>query len=630
MATTILLVDDHPLFRKGLRDLLEAEADFEIVGEAGSGREAIDKVQALSPNVVIMDIVMSDINGIDATRKIISTSPSVKVVVLSMHGGKRFVRDMLNAGTSGYILKESIPEDIVEGIRSVSMGETFLSPAIAGLVVSEYKDLLTRTSAKETGPDISPILQTKLHRPVLSPDIVAREALMNRWEVMRKRPMTLISAAAGYGKSTIASLWIDAADSPYCWLSLDEEESDLRVFVSHLVSAIDGAFPGTCNDMWPLLQATGLPPVSELGRHLLNDLNTIKDPFIITLDDFHKIQGGAVHELMRVVLNHPPKNMHLMLVTRRDLPLLTSALRGRDQVNEIGAADLHFSVEETTVLLKNALGLSLDAKTAETIQLRLEGWPAGLRLMAQSLRHTGHIDRLLEGLYGGFSTIVDYLWNEVISQQSSVMIKWMTAAAHLDRFCASLCDAVCRDDTGTGGEKMNGDFFIARLKEDNIFLVPLDTISCWFRFHHSFQTLLKNRSNECWGTADTEAFHSRAMAWFARNNIMNGRPSESKGPLFSFRVGNGRKTPDEIKGIDSLHHDFPPPTVPYTTMVDPLTNRELDVLTLLAQRLSNKEIADQLCISAITVKGHLHNIYEKLGVNKRREAVVKAKSLGVI
>ncbi len=174
MTTTILLVDDHPLFRRGLRLLLEEQEDFRIVGEAGDGREAIDRVRSLSPEVVIMDIAMPDFNGVDATRQIVSEDPAAKVVALSMHAGKNFVEDMLQAGAAGYILKKSVPEDLVNGIRSVMRGDIYLSPAITGLLVSEYKVLLAKSPPTDPTKDAAPILRTKLHRPALSPDLVPR------------------------------------------------------------------------------------------------------------------------------------------------------------------------------------------------------------------------------------------------------------------------------------------------------------------------------------------------------------------------------------------------------------------------------------------------------------------------
>ena len=129
--------------------------------------------------------------------------------------------------------------------------------------------------------------------------------------------MTLVSSAAGYGKSTMASLWLEAWDGPYVWLSLDEAENDLHMFISYLMAAIENAFPGACDTTRSLLQAAELPPVSSLSHYLVNDLDEIEDPFILVLDDFHKIREKTVHDLMGTFLTHPPQNLHLMLLTRR-------------------------------------------------------------------------------------------------------------------------------------------------------------------------------------------------------------------------------------------------------------------------------------------------------------------------
>jgi len=622
MATTILLVDDHPLFRKGLRLLLEEQADYRIIGEAGNGREAIDRVRTLSPDVVIMDITMPDLDGIDATRQILSEVPSAKVIALSMHTGKRFVKDMLQAGAAGYILKKSVPEDLVNGIRMVIQGEVYLSPAITGIVVSEYKELLAKSPTTAQIEDASPILRTKLHRPAISPDLVPRSDLVTRLDELRRRPLTLVSAAAGYGKSTMASLCLEAWDGPYAWLSLDDEENDLRQFLNYLLAAIGSAFPGICETTQPLLQAPELMPVSDLSRYIVNDLANIEGPFILVLDNFHKIREKTVHELVGAVLAHPPQNMHLMLLTRRDPPLLTSTLRALGQVNEIGTADLRFTVTETTAFLENSLGHSVDEKTAEIIQETLEGWPAGMRLVSQSLKHSDNLDDLLASLKGGFAAIVDYLMTEVLSLQPPEMARWMTATAILDHFCAPLCDAMHGLENAPDTGKMNGDEFIARLRKDNLFLIGLDTENRWFRYHHLFRQLLQDQLNRYWRPEEIATLSSRAKAWFAENDISGGAIKDSPA---AFRDEENRSVPD---ATDDKSLSPRPPTS--QLLVDPLTNRELDVLELLARRLSNKEIADKLFISAETVKGHLQNIYQKLEVKKRREAVEKAKNIGIL
>lgn len=625
MATTILLVDDHPLFRKGLRLLLEEETDFKIVGEAENGREAIDRVRTLSPDVVIMDIAMPDFNGIDATRKIVSEKPSVKVVALSEHSGKRFVEDMLQAGATGYVLKISVPEELVNGIKMVVTGEIYLSPAITGIVVEEFKQLLSKIPSTAPSEVVAPVLRTKLQRPLLIPDIVPRSDLASRLSELRSRHLTLVSSPAGYGKSTMASMWLETWDGPCAWLSLDEDENDLRNFINCLLASICNALPGACDATRSLAQCPELPPVSILNRYLANDLEEIKDPFILVLDNFHKIHEKKVHDLMGALLTYPPQNLHLMLLTRRDPPLLTSALRGRGQVNEIGSAELRFTVAETTIFLENILGHSVDEKTAATIQERLEGWPAGLRLMSQSLKHSGDLNRLLAGLKGAFGTIVDYLVNEVLSHQPPEMERLMAATSILDHFCAPLCDALHELDTEPGAGGMNGDEFIARLQKDNLFLIALDSENRWYRFHQLFRELLQDRLNRHRSPEEIAALHSRASAWCAENDLSDKVKIHTPA---AFRDDAHRTvsvaTEDQSP---SPHHLSPPASQP---LVEPLTNRELEVLDLLAKRLSNKEIAEKLFITTTTVKGHLRNIYGKLNAKKRREAVEKAYAMGIL
>jgi LuxR family maltose regulon positive regulatory protein len=321
------------------------------------------------------------------------------------------------------------------------------------------------------------------------------------------------------------------------------------------------------------------------------------------------------------VLAHPPQNFHLMLLTRRDPPLLTSKLRALDQVNEIGTVELRFTVAEIKAFLETAFGHSVDEKTAGTIQERLEGWPAGMRLISQALKHSGDLDRLLAGLKGGFPTIVDYLMTEVLSHQPPEMAKWMTAAATLDRFCAPLCDALHGSDSAPETTGMNGDEFIARLQKDNLFLIAVDMENRWFRYHPLFRQLLQDQLNRHWRPDEISALHSRATTWFAENNIIGDGIKHSPAAF--------RETERDVSREAADHR--PLREVPHSRrLVEQLTNRELDILELLARRLSNKEIASKLFISTTTVKGHLQNIYQKLEVNKRREAVEKAKKVGIL
>lgn len=593
MKTKVLLVDDHPLFRKGLRLLLEEEKDLQVVGEAGDGQTAIDLVRKLIPDVVVMDITMPNLNGIEATRHIISESPNTKVMALSIHSGKRFVEDMLRAGAAGYLLKESAPEELVNGIRAVVRGEVCLSAAIAGVVVSQYVNVLSQadtsagkaelttreidvarllaegSSTKEIapvlqvstktvesvrlrimkkldvknvaelteiakerhwlkgdsravadGPTDHPILGTKLHRPPVPPDLVPRSQILEGLTNLDKRSLTLISASAGYGKSTLVSSWLETCACPYTWLSLDEDDNDLRVFLRYFLAAIQKMFPDAGQNIQTLLNAPNLPPLSVLAETLLNDLDQIDDPFILVLDDYHCIHETAVHDLLTELLRHPPKGMHLALLTRRDPPLPLVTLRGLGQMNEISSSQLRFSPAETAAFMENALELSVDEATATVIDEKIEGWPAGLRLMVHSLANRRDLNGFLAGLQGDFSSTMEYLVAEVLTKQPSAVANFLLRTAILDRFCAPLCDVLCDPDVKSGKGQVDGKEFIDWLQTNNLFLISLDVENRWFRYHYLFQQLLQNQLESRYSSEEIATLHSRAGAWFGENGLI--------------------------------------------------------------------------------------------------------------
>ncbi len=136
MAIRIMLVDDHPIVREGLSSLMRPEADFEVVGEADNGRDAVRLAQKLMPDVVVMDIGMPDLNGVDATRRIRDTAPGVKVIALSMHRERSFVAEILKAGASGYVQKGCTFEELSAALRAVAAGHFYLSPSVTDVMMS--------------------------------------------------------------------------------------------------------------------------------------------------------------------------------------------------------------------------------------------------------------------------------------------------------------------------------------------------------------------------------------------------------------------------------------------------------------------------------------------------------------
>jgi len=531
MTTTILIVDDHPLFRKGLHLIFEEEQDMRVVGEAGDGQEAIERVRELSPDVVVMDITMPNLNGMEATRRILMESPDTKIVALSIHAGKRFVKDMLSAGAAGYILKDSVPEELTNGIRKVMRGEVYLSSVITGVVVSEYVSLLSGDRKAEKEPasphaasadSTIPILKTKLYQPPCTEEHVHRAHLIDKLDRNRYRPLTLVVAPAGYGKSTLVSCWLEACGIPCAWVSLDETDNDLRQFLSYLLAAVQNIFPGAGREtQFTTLNATDLPPTSVLAHSFINELDQIDQEFILTMDDYHVIQDKAVHNLLAEILHHPPRAMHLVLVSRRDPPLPLVSLRAKRQMTEIRVQDLRFSQEETAVFLQQMTGTSVDEATVAALEKRIEGWVTGLRLAALSLRHLGDLDRVVAQLPEDNRYVMDYVVTEVLSQQSSAIQEYLLTTSILNRFCQLLCDAVCVPDTSPGVPEMHGEEFVEWLEHTYLFVTPLDNAHHWFRYHPLFQKLLQHLLERKLSGNEIDTLHQRAGAWFAENDLVD-------------------------------------------------------------------------------------------------------------
>jgi len=362
-----------------------------------------------------------------------------------------------------------------------------------------------------------PLIRTKLHRPPVPTDHVHRSRLLEELEKGRWGPLTLVSAGAGYGKSTLASRWLEVCESPSAWITLDENDNDLRVFLSYVVKAVEAIFPAGVEKTRALLDAPRLPPLSVLASTLVNDLDTIGEDFILALDDYHCIRETAIHELMAELLRHPPRAMHLALLTRRDPPLPLSRLRARGLVNEITMEQLRFTPEETAAFLQKTLEMSIDHSTAAILEKKIEGWVTGLRLAALSVRGREDLDRLVSGVREGFKYITDYLVSEIVSRQPPAMARRMMETAILDRFCTTLCEAIHVSKGEPGEDEISGQKFIEWLEKAHLFVIPLDAQHLWFRYHHLFQDLLQGQLKRRCSSEEIGTLHSRASEWFEEN-----------------------------------------------------------------------------------------------------------------
>ena len=270
-----------------------------------------------------------------------------------------------------------------------------------------------------------------------------------------------MSAAAGSGKTTLLSDWLATCPCPNAWLSLDEGDSDLTVFLNYFLAALRTVVPGACETTLALLEAADLPPTQVLASRLINNLDSLRDHpalagskgFVLVLDDYHLVSGQTVNELLIEVLRHPPQPMRLVLVTRRDPALPLNSLRARSQVVEIRQQDLRFTLEEAQDYLQQAMQRLVSEDDVAALTEKTEGWITGLYLAVLSLRHVTDSGESVSSLMSSERLALDYLLDEVLSRQPQSIQEFLLETSVLDRFSGPLCEAVTgRSDSGRDGQ----------------------------------------------------------------------------------------------------------------------------------------------------------------------------------
>jgi LuxR family maltose regulon positive regulatory protein len=327
------------------------------------------------------------------------------------------------------------------------------------------------------------------------------------------RKLILVSAPAGYGKTTALGQWLEDCDCPSAWLSLDAGDSDLGVFLTYLVGAIQTVFPDACPLTTSLLQIPQLPPREYLASTLTNELAELPDKLTLALDDFHLIEGEAVPRLVAAVLHQLPMQVCLAIATRHDPDLPLIRLRAGGEMVELRMADLCFSLDEAHAFLEQAVGTSLSDDDVEVLEARTEGWIVGLRLAALSLRGVKEPAAFAQAFRAsGNSFVMEYLLDEVLSQQPLAIQHFLLRTSILERFCVPLCDEMF--------VQQDNHAILAELEQANLFLVPLDSEGYWYRYHHLFQELLAHRLQTQEPSAEIAALHIKASTWFADNKLI--------------------------------------------------------------------------------------------------------------
>lgn len=350
------------------------------------------------------------------------------------------------------------------------------------------------------------VLEAKLHPPVLHPEHITRPRLRQRLDEGIARKLTLVSAAAGFGKSTLLAEWCahDVAERRHAWLSLDEWDNDPVVFWTYILHALRRVEPSCFGEGLEALERPGASLTRLILPHILNDLWSIDEPIALILDDFHEITNPECHNALDFFLRRMPPSLHLVIASRADPSLRLPVWRALGDLNELRAADLRFSDQEAEALLNGQLGLGLADHDLERLTDRTENWPAGLYLAALSLRERSDMSAFISEFTGHSRHVIDYLGGEVLSRLPDETLTFLLHTSVLDALSPSLCNAVTgRSDAGA---------MLKELVRSNQFLISLDNRGEWFRYHHLFSDML--RLELTWRQPALEpVLHRRAAEW---------------------------------------------------------------------------------------------------------------------
>jgi len=360
-----------------------------------------------------------------------------------------------------------------------------------------------------------PLLVTKLHTPLPRPNRVSRPHLIRRLEegLRLGRKLTLVSAPAGFGKTTLVADWLQQVNQPFTWLSLDDGDNDPVRFLAYLNAAlqrINSCWGQTVREM---LCSPQPPTQKAMVAALINDIAAGDSHFVLILDDYHLISTLPIHDALIFLLDNLPPQIHLVILSRADLPFSLARLRACGELTEIRADDLRFTLEEAVAFMNEVMNLGLTQQQIAALESRTEGWVAGLQLAGLSLQGLarGDVAGFIEAFAGSHRYVMDYLMEEVFSQQPVDVQRFLLQTSILDRLIGPLCDAVTgRDD---------GQAMLEWLDAVNLFIVPLDLERHWYRYHHLFADLLCDRLRQTQPERERE-LHRWAAAWYERNGFM--------------------------------------------------------------------------------------------------------------
>ena len=374
--------------------------------------------------------------------------------------------------------------------------------------------------------------RTKLHRPRVATGWIPRLRLMERLDQVLRKPVALISAPAGFGKTILISQWLDSCKLPNAWLQLDEGDHENPGFMMGLTAALRQLFPGCLQRIADLTLGSGTIPISVWKNALIDGLELLEgEPFILALDDYHLVSNPSIDLLLADVLSSETLPLHLIISARRSPSLSFSRLRVQGKVVEVSTADLRFTASETLAYVNQAVDVTLSAEAVDQLQDKTEGWAAGLALVAISLREEAQPEKLIAHLGGADRGVSDYLLNQVFHNQPVEIQEFLLKTASFNQFCAAMLFDVF-DSKQSEGELQA---LLERIEAAQLFLIHLDDHRAWFRYHHLFREMLLAHQRYHFSPEQIEGYQRRAAEWL----IHQGQKDEALGYLVALQDWTG-------------------------------------------------------------------------------------------
>jgi LuxR family maltose regulon positive regulatory protein len=363
------------------------------------------------------------------------------------------------------------------------------------------------------------ILSTKQSPPPLRSNLVPRSRLIQKLNQGLECGLVLVSAPAGYGKSTLLSTWVNQVEFSYAWISLDDKDNDPARFLAYLTAAIREIDPSIDEGFENITGINQQPDVEALLTAQINHLSLLKKPCRIILDDYHLIQDHTIHQAVSFLLEHRPDSLHLVIATRADPPLPLARLRARSDMLELRMSDLRFTPQEAADFLNHTMRVKVSPEDVARLTKRTEGWIAGLQMAALSMQNTNDLSGFITAFTGSHHYIFDYLLEEILGHQTAEVHRFLLYTSILDQLTAPLCDAMLEDHEGSLATRPSC-VILEELEHANLFIIPLDHEQRWYRYHPLFAELLRGylQKND---PLQVPILHTRAITWFEEQGMIS-------------------------------------------------------------------------------------------------------------